>query len=316
MKPTLAMVTLAALVVPAAAESGIQGPVTGFISDTRLRAIRPINGLPGSSTLGEALPLGFAVRHAAVSAALDFALAVSDDDGALYLVRGLRMAEPQVAAVEGALPGISRIVLNGAEALLYSPAEGRLQVITGLPERAETAAPVEAPSGEVAALALAPGGARFAVGVSDAVHLYSGEGFSLLAAAPGISAVAFRAGGNDLVYASRDANQVVLVSGLDGAGNSAVLAGEAEGVNAPVGLLSVDDDRELWIANAGSSSALVLDAAAPGAPATVPLAAAPTRCELLDGKSMLLLNDAGNGPLLLADWAGRRAYFVPAEVAE
>lgn len=313
MKPVLAILMLAALAAPAAAESGIQGPVAGFVADTGLRAIRPINGLPGSSVLGEALPLGFAVRHAAISPGLDFAAAISDDDGAFYLVRGLKQAAPQVTAVEGVPAGISRIVLNGDAALLYSPAEGRLQVLSGLPEKPELSPPVDAPPGEVTALALAPGGTRFAVGVSGAVYLYSGEAFTLLASAPGISALAFRAGGEDVVYASREINQVVEVSGAGG--GSAVLAGEPEGVSAPVGLLSIDGGRELWIANAGSSSALVLDAAAPGAPAVVPLAAPPTHCEALDGKSMLLLNHAGGGPLILADWTARRAYFVPAEVA-
>ena len=168
-------------------------------------------------------------------------------------------------------------------------------------------------------MAVSGAGPRFAVGTADAVYLYNDGGPQLLAQAHEVSAMAFRDGGRDLVYASRANNEVILVSGLDGGGGISVLAGAAEGIDNPVGLASVNGGRELWVANAGTGSVVVLDEAAPGSPHLTPLAATPTRCDSLDGKSLLIFNDAGSGPVLLADWArGRTAYFVPAgtEVVE
>lgn len=314
MKSLPMVVTLAALAVTAAAESGIQGPVAGFIPDTKLHAIRPINGIPGASVLGPALPLPVPVRQAAVSSANDFAVVISEEDGRVHLVRGLASAAPEAVALDGAIPGVARIVLDGTSVLLHSPETRRLQLISGLPAQPEYAEAVEAPPGEVTAMAVSSRGSRFAVGTAEAVYWYDGGGQHLLAQAHDVSAMAFRAGGVDLVYASRADNEIILVRGLDGSGGISVLAGQGDGIDIPVGIASVNGDRELWIANAGTGSALVIDEAAPGSPHLVPLAATPTRCEAFDGKSLLVFNQAGSGPVLLADWArNRTAYFVPAE---
>lgn len=319
MKMRLFAVCLAAAsALPAAgADAGISGPVGGFVLDSRTGAIRPVNGIPGASTLGAALALPFPVRQAAIAAARDFALAVSDADGAVYLLRGLAGGAPESVPLEGA-PNASRIVLNasGTAALLYTKDAASLQVIAGLPDRPAVAAAFDVSGlGEIAAMALSADGARVVAGTSGegAVYELAADGPRRLAASHGVSAIAFR--NRDILFTNRTTNELVLVSGADEGGIS-VLAGEGNGVNQPVAVASIDAGREIWVANAGSSSVLALDMANPGVSYTLPLAAVPTRCEPFDGASVMVLNDAGEAPLLLADWARNRAtYFVPADPA-
>src|SRR5262245_40726626 len=63
----------------AQAEQGVpaelRGPVVGYVLDQNVKEIRPINGILGSSVLGEPLNLPFPVAAAAFSAQGDFALA-------------------------------------------------------------------------------------------------------------------------------------------------------------------------------------------------------------------------------------------------
>jgi hypothetical protein len=316
MKQRLAVLAaVVGLAASAAAESGIRGPVAGFVLDTRIRAIRPINGMPGAAVLGPAVPLSLPVRQAAISKTSDFALAISEEDGRVYLVRDLPGEAPDAAALEGAVESVAKMTLNGASAVLYSKESGRVQTITGLPGEPRMGDPMDAPPGELTALSISPDGSRVAAGTDEAVYLYRDGGPHLLAAGYEVSAIAFRHDGRDLVLANRATNEIL---SMEENGGASVLAGEADGVDQPVGLASVNGDRELWIANAGSGSALVIDEDTPGAPQRVTLPAAQTRCEPLDGRSVLVFNDAGNGPVALADWArGRTAYFVPAgEVAE
>jgi hypothetical protein len=142
----------------------MQGPVTGFVYDARLGAIRPINGMPGASTLGGPLPLAVSIRHAAISTARDFAIAISDD-GSAYLASGLAGGTPALAALDGAIDNVSRVVLNSAgdAALLYSEKTGRLQVITGLPGQPKPGAALDASgTGVLSAMALSADARRIA----------------------------------------------------------------------------------------------------------------------------------------------------------
>src|SRR5437016_1771530 len=70
------------------ARGGLRGPVIGYVFDPSVHAIRPINGIPGSSALGQPLGLPFAVGEAAFSPRGDFALVTSaSSDQTAYLVR-------------------------------------------------------------------------------------------------------------------------------------------------------------------------------------------------------------------------------------
>src|ERR1051325_1641400 len=94
-----ALLTIALATVPTALlgqdseSSGIRGPVMGYIFDAPQKAIRPINGIPGSSLVGRRLDVPFAVTAAAVSPNRDFVLAVSgSEDHAVHVLRDLGSA--------------------------------------------------------------------------------------------------------------------------------------------------------------------------------------------------------------------------------
>ena len=64
--------------------SQLSGPVSGYVFDGARREVRPILGIPGASTIGEALDFGFAVSAAYVAPRQDAAL-VTAADGTVHL---------------------------------------------------------------------------------------------------------------------------------------------------------------------------------------------------------------------------------------
>ena len=309
-----------ALCAAAAADSGINGPISGFVLDGRSGAIRPVNGIPGAALLGAPAAIPFEVRAAAVAAGRDYAL-VAGESGQVMLARSLASASPVVTPVPDAIGGVSRIAMseNGSAAVIYSAGGARLQVVTGLPDdpRVEVPADASGLGSEITALAVDDTGKRAFAGTGSmdgAVYALSGGALTRLAAAHGVSAIALLNGGRDLAFASKSADEIVLVRDAAGSANIEILGAAPAGVKQPVGLQAADNGRQLWVANAGSNAALVFNLAEPGAPVSIDLPGAPTRCDRLNGRSVLVFNDAGASPLLLVDWAQERnVYFVPVD---
>lgn len=328
MKPVMLRMCVAAVLLASfclsGRASGISGPASGFVLDGRMHAIRPVNGIPGASLLGGPVALPFSVQRAAI--ARDFALVTGTEEGRVFLVRGLREPVPEIVPLDGVIPDIAMFSLSpsGASALLYSASAGQIQVVSGLPGKPAAASPVDINMlpGGVAAMALNDSGSRAVAGVYDGAGyaVYSvfpanaDSGPKLLGRAHDLSAIALLNDGADAVFADRSTNQVFLVHDIEGSADFSILAGEQDGISAPVALRGVNS--ELYIADAGSSSLTVVDMVNRGVPASVPLPGAPSRCEALDGGSILVLNEPGSAPLLLLDLTqGRNVFFVPADQA-
>src|SRR5262245_42410731 len=95
-----------------AEESGLRGPVMGYVLDRTSQAIRPVNGIPGSSLLGQPLDLPVQVVAAAFSPSSDFAIAVfATDDREAHLLRNLG-GTLAVEPIEGAVIGADRVLFN------------------------------------------------------------------------------------------------------------------------------------------------------------------------------------------------------------
>lgn len=327
MKPIFVCALLAGnLFVPVSLPGAIHGPATGFVLDGGLHAIRPVNGIPGASLLGGPLAIPFAVQNAAIAPERDFALVTGVEEGPIFLVRGLREPAPAVMTLEGAMPGATLFSLSpsGASALLYAPSVARIQVVSGLPEKPVAAPPLDLSSlpGGIALMALNDSGSRILAGVHDggdyAVYgIFPAGGDSvpkLLGRTHDLSALTLLDDGADVVFADRSTSQVFLVHDVEGSAEFSVLAGEQDGVSAPVALQGVNTD--LYVADAGSNSLTVIDMVNRGAPLSIALPGAPTRCERLDGGSTLVLNEVGGSPLLLLDLTqGRNVFFVPVDQA-
>ena len=172
----LQMVMAVLLAGVAAAQSGtaLSGPTMGLVFDSSQSALRPIRGIPGAASLGDAVNPGFALASATVSPRQDYALALRADDSSVVLVR----AGGASAAITGARPAPALMVFSpaGTAAALYNSGAGRVQILTGLPDAAavQNDVDISALAGPVAALAVDNAGTSLflAAGAAEAVSLY------------------------------------------------------------------------------------------------------------------------------------------------
>jgi hypothetical protein len=293
----------------------------GYVLDATRQAIRPVNGIPGSSLLGQPLALPFPVTAAAFSPRGNFALTVAASaDHAAYVLRNLDGALA-IDAIEGAISGANRVILNAdasAGALLASGAR-QLQLVRGLPGSATAGLPLDLSSifGTITALAVDETGSRVLIGVSaDHGALYlaaDGEVRPRLIANFGSpTALALLGGDQDVIIADAAVNEITLVRNFGGAPEAFRLAGERDGIAGPIGLQLSPDGHQLYIANGTSRTLDIWNFATRAIEASFLLDAVPTQLIPLRGSSTFVLTNPGD-PLLLLDVAENPAvYFVPA----
>ena len=137
------LIALGALAISGWAQpsAGLAGPVTGFIFDAQLGAVRPMLGLPGAAYLGPAAATG--LDAASVAPDGSAALAV-ERGGKLVLYSGLRSATPVALPLSGAIAGADRFAWAGISgaAAVYSSRTGQAQILTGLASSPAAAAPI------------------------------------------------------------------------------------------------------------------------------------------------------------------------------
>jgi hypothetical protein len=317
------------IVSPSNAEhSGLRGPVMGYVLDAAGQAIRPVNGIPGSSLLGEPLALPFPVAAAAFSAGNADALIVSgSDDRTVYTLSdlGSEAGIASIHAVEGAISGADRVFLNAdssAGALLASGAR-QLQLLRGLPASPIAEPPIDLSSipGTITAVVIDRTASNILIAAADEYGgLYvagsnAGERLPprLIANFASPSAVAMLREDQDLVVADSALNEITFISDFAGTPGTFRLADERDGISGPAGLWISADNRKLYIANKASRTLAIWSFELQAMEATFALDAAPTRLSPFRGYSTFVLNDAGDDPLLLLEAAAAPAvYFVPA----
>jgi hypothetical protein len=318
--PIAVLLALSATALPG--QSGqIAGPVIGFVWDSSARALRPVLGIPGASTLGDPLgdPLntGLALSSATVAPHQDSAIAFAAD-GSLHL---LRLGAGVTEVLCGACPSTADAAVfspSGTAVALYSA--GRAQIVTGLP-----GAPVAGASFEVGAsrdhalappLALSDDGAWLLASSRVAVNLFGSNGGprQLLATGPG-ALVAFAAGSHDAAIADPSGAALMLFHDVAGESTQQALAAPDEVRQAAALAFSADGSR-LFLASRADQSIAAIDIAS----GTSTVSAC--NCALSGLVSMgnvLRLNELGNGPLWLLDASGSAApkvVFVPAAAAQ
>ena len=294
--------------------SGIDGPISGFILDGAVRAIRPVNGMPGSAVQGAALPLPFSVGIAAISLRLDFALVTdAGGDGTPVLALGLRSGAPQIAAIDRAISA-ERIVLSesGDIAALYSNGSARLQFLTGLPGQPQAADPIDISSlnGGVVALALDVQGRNALVAAGDGgIYWLAGRAaLNRIASVPGAGSAAFLANGSDVAVGSKTTGDVLLLHDAGGSLSISTLAGARDGISSAVAVRAINGSEVAVVDGTGRLAAIDVNTSTV---AWIDLAGAADRLEMLAG-GLLVLNSAGPRALLVLDVSqGRTAYFIP-----
>jgi hypothetical protein len=300
--------------------SSMSGPLLGYLVDPIRRGLRPIWGIAGASTLGEAVDIGITLSRATLALQQDYALAVAKDSGAVVFISYDRNSI-SVHPIAGAPPGADRVVLGAgglSGALLYGNRH-RILTLSGLPHSPTIAAELDISGlpGPVHAMAVSDDRRVILVAVSE------GETNSLYAlTAPGqvrwisllgeASDISFFRNTLDALIADRRANEVLLVRDVMGAAGTLSVAGEREGISQPVAVAPSDDNSRVFIANSGSRTISTLELAS-GTLIHVSSAAMPTGLYRLKGNSLFRLTELSDAPLLLFDSsaAGSRVVFVP-----
>jgi len=293
----------------------VSGPIAGYVFDGT--ALRPIAGVPGGATLGDALNLGFAPRFATVSPQLDSAIAAGAD-GSVHVFR-LSGATAGEVDWSGAPRGAERAVFSpsGTAAAIY--AEGRVHVISGLPNSPAVAFSVAATFTAEHARATASA-APTAMAVSDdaAWLLLASAGSVRLLGESGSSGVIVEtASAVSLAFAPSGHGAAI----LNGAGPTLAVYADiatapaqtigAPGLSEPVGVAFSTDGKQVLAANRSGQSIAIFDLAG-GTSTSLLCACTPTGIARL-GK-MFRLTEAASGPVWLVDMSATpaRIVFVPA----
>lgn len=312
------LVALGALAISGWAQpsAGVAGPVTGFIFDTQLGAVRPMLGIPGAAYLGNAVATG--LDAASVAPDGSAALAV-EQAGKLMLYSGLRSATPVVLAVSGAIASPDQFAwaANRSAAAVYSSRTSQGQILTGLGQSPAAAAPIDLSSlpGQVTALAF--DGQRLIVAVASAeaggIYLVNASsGIQRIASAVSPSAIALA--GSSLFFSDSQSQQIFQVYNYAGTPGAVVFANDS-GISSPAGLQVSADGQRLFVANAGNRKLAVYDISSRSPVETLDLNFTPTRLDRFGDSSVFLLNASGQGPLYVVRDGGpgkaAAVYFVP-----
>ncbi|HXR39074.1 MAG TPA: hypothetical protein VN776_08275, partial [Terracidiphilus sp.] len=150
------------------AAQGMQTPVLGFVSSAEQGELRLLVGIPGASALGEPLAVPAGLRDLFFAPNQSYVLLAPKAGGFLGLMTFQGAEEGAVVSICRAIPQPDIVAFSpgASTAALYSRAEGRLQVITGLPDSPQLArvVPESDLPDEVRYLAVADDGATLLEG--------------------------------------------------------------------------------------------------------------------------------------------------------
>jgi hypothetical protein len=222
------------------AAQGMQTPVLGFVSSAVQGELRLLLGIPGASALGEPLAVPAGLRDLFFAPNQTYALLAPKAGGFLALMTFQGVEKEAVVSICGAIaqPDIVAFSPGASSAVLYSRAEGRLQVISGLPDSPQLARVVPGSDlpDEVRYLTVADDGVTLLEGtVHNAVYVLPQLGLPrLLYTAGDLQGMAFAPRTDDLVAFDRAAGTAFLLQDVDGASSYVSLADGLSGLDGNV----------------------------------------------------------------------------------
>ena len=315
----LAALLLVVSPLQAASEYSLQAPVLGHVFDPEAGTLHRVDGIPGASSVGDALPLDFAIARAAVAPSQDYAI-VSDGEGRLWVV-DLTVSPPVAALLEGTIDGADAVLISptGARAAIYSTAEGLVQWISdpaGTPAVGGTAGLPEG-AGHWSAFAISDKGVILAAAAqSSAGSLYAlrpGAGFQRVAGLNRASDIAFFTRSNDAVVADTGANEVLMIRDVVAKRQTSVIASENDNVHNPFGVGVTADGRYVAVGIPGGVASVPVFG---GAPAFTDCACAPTAMVPMAGGNVFRLTGDIRSPMQIVEvGADSRMLFIPAAPA-
>lgn len=302
----------------------LAGPVAGFVFDGSSRALRPIQGIPGASLLGDPVNLGVDLTSAYVSPRQDSAFVVAADNSLHFF----RMAStgPAETILGGANLVPLRVVFSPSGTSAALVAGGNVQVFTGLPSAPVLSGTVELSLGRAAvgrisatpvqrraaaeSLTLSDDGTYLLHVAAGSVWLASTHGENRRLLPADVDAlVAFAAGAHDAALLDRTG--LSLVHDVAGSASQERLAPPDDNFGGSVGLAFSQDGRILYVANATAHGVVAFDLAA-ASHSSIECDCTPST--LVSMGKLFRLNDVGSAPLWLLDTGNAvpRIVFVPA----
>jgi len=305
-----------ASIVFAQIPASLQTPMLGYVFDATARGIRPIVGIPGSSSLDELLPLGISVEKVAFLPDQWHAIVGSADtrDAAVVDLRSLKNVP-----ISGASSSITEIRTSarGAVAALYYATAGRMVLVDGLPEAPviRTTIDLSTVRGVLRRFAVSDDETSLLSFYSDEKeNLYAwnaSNGLRYVANATRISDMAFS--GNDAIYLDLGSDQAFRIRNIRENAAPELLADSEIGLFQPAAVF-VSGRGEIFIGNS-DGGILVLDSTG------LPLRKSRCRCTITAmeplAKSALRLTERVDQPIYVLDGSDAdRIIFIPALPAD
>ncbi|MGH9721896.1 MAG: hypothetical protein ACRD8O_16950 [Bryobacteraceae bacterium] len=284
-----------------AEESGIQGPVSGFVLERK--ALRPMLGIPGSAHLGDPL----AVQADAIGLSPEGSLALLAREGWLALLDTRRGT---MVRLETALESPDRFAWNSAgdSVAVYSSAARRAEIWRDMKTTPRTGVTIDlaAAGGPVSALAF--DGVRLLVGTSTGVYRAGERETRLLT--PLASPVSLALNGKAAFAAAP--TQIWQIEDYAGAATPMLFLDERTGIGSIAGIRVAGGGKRLVVAGARSLDLFEIDTRNSLAHADLDFDA--TRLEGIGSARLAALNiTSGREPLYIVDFEdGLGIYFVPA----
>jgi hypothetical protein len=328
MKISVCGMVLAASGLLAAQQGNLSGPVSGFVFDNSGAVLRPINGVPGASLLGDGIGFGISVATAYVAPRQDSAIVVGTDQSLhLFLLNAGTPTEVSLGGVTG-LP--ERVVFSPSGTAVALIASGSARVLTGLPNAPVLAGSVKVESVTMAgmtgafsshvshspAISLSDDGTYLLTVVQGSARLLSVQGQNrILIPAQASALVTFAPGGHDAAVMDSVAG-LTLIHDAAGAAGTQVLAVPDDGLAGPVGLAFSQDKQTVYVASATAQSVVAFNLTAAS---RTPIACACNPSTLAPMGNLFRLTDQTPGnPLWILDSAAATPHtvFVPARVQQ
>ena len=242
----------------------LNGPVLGYVFDADAASLRPLHGIPGSSTMGKPVEFGFTLSQVLTLGARFFVASTSANPDLVVL--DMATKPPAMTPISGASaagPALAVASLDGTSAAFYEAGAQRAWIVTGLPKNPAVSHAVDLSSaGAVMQMAIRDDGRVLVFSASDrgVQTLYSwaeSSGVRPVTAVASVSAIGMTKNGGAIV-ADRGTDEVFAVWDAGGAAIRQFLAGAADGVSGPEGV-GVSAGGRIHIANAGSATIITLD---------------------------------------------------------
>lgn len=296
----------------------IQSPIVGFVSAAGGSELRAIEGVPGASTLSAPLAVPAEVTSLHFAPGQKYALAEQAEGASLGLTAFSGAQPAALVQIPGGIskPEVISFSPHGTAAALYSGSEGRLQVLTGLPDNPQLTR--ETTSGElpgaVRLLAIADDGVTLLAGTANnAVYLLAGTEPQMLESVTDLGGMVFTPKSNDVLIFDRGAGTLVLMDGVSGARSKRMLAGGLTGLTSNVTLetdgrravITTSSANHLWEVDLQSQA--VQEVQLPTAPAMLE----PLR---LSGHYLLAWKPGQPAWILNTNQEKGAVYFVPAAI--